>query len=41
MLFDAMLEHERQTPGKLAYDRPSHKLISFCAKHFGLKSYVP
>ena len=40
-LFEAMLEHERQVPAKLAYDRPSPKLISFMAKHYGLKSYVP
>ena len=40
-LFDAMLENERAVAARLAYDRPSHKLIGFCAKHFGLKSYVP
>lgn len=40
-LFELMLSVERVTPDKLAYDRPSDKLISFCAKHFGLKSYVP
>ena len=36
-----MLEHERTVPSKLAYDRPSAKLIGFMAKHYGLKSYVP
>jgi len=41
VLFEAMLEHERQVPAKLAYDRPSSKLIGFMAKHYGLKSYVP
>lgn len=40
-LFDAMLECEKQPPAKLAYDRPSPKLIGFMAKHFGLKSFVP
>ena len=28
-------------PAKLAYDRPSTKLIGFLAKHYGLKNYVP
>lgn len=41
ILFDAMLSYEAQQPSKLAYDRPSPKLISFMAKHFGLKSFVP
>jgi len=36
-----MLEVEKVTPDKLAYDRPSPKLIGFCAKHYGLKSYQP
>lgn len=40
-LFDAMLAHENQLPHKLAYDRPSPKLIGFMAKHFGLKAYMP
>lgn len=40
-LFDAMLEYEKQHPAKLAYDRPSPKLIGFLSKHFGLKSFVP
>lgn len=35
-----MLEYEKQHPAKLAYDRPSPKLIGFMSKHFGLKSYV-
>ena len=39
-MFDAMLEHERLPAGKLAYDRPSPKLIPFLSKHFGLKAYV-
>lgn len=41
ILFDAMLSFEKQAPSKLAYDRPSSKLIGFMGKHFGLKSYVP
>ena len=28
-------------PAKLAYDRPSNKLIGFLSKHYGLKGYVP
>ena len=28
-------------PEKLAYDRPSEKLIGFLGKHYGLKRYVP
>ena len=41
MLFDAMLQYEKQNPSRLAYDRPSEKLIGFMSKHFGLKSFVP
>lgn len=40
-LFDLMLQKERVGPEKLAYDRPSDKLIGFLGKHFGLKKYVP
>ena len=40
-LFDLMLQSENITPEKLGYDRPSEKLQGFCAKHFGLKKYVP
>jgi len=40
-LFEKMLEVERVRPEKLGYDRPSEKLISFLAKHYGLKKYVP
>ena len=28
-------------PAKLAYDRPSPKLVGFLSKHYGLKNYVP
>lgn len=40
-LFEFMLRAEGLRPEKLAYDRPSEKLISFLAKHYGLKKYVP
>jgi|TARA_B110001450_G_C17582357_1_gene465478 alpha-tubulin N-acetyltransferase 1 len=40
-LFDFMLHNEKASPEKLGYDRPSEKLIGFCAKHFGLKKYTP
>jgi alpha-tubulin N-acetyltransferase 1 len=36
VLFQGMLEGENETPGKLAYDRPSVKLKSFLRKHFAL-----
>jgi alpha-tubulin N-acetyltransferase 1 len=34
-----MLEKEKQTADKLAYDKPSPKLLSFMAKHYCLKQY--
>ena len=40
-IFEKMLSSEGVRPEKLAYDRPSEKLIGFCAKHYGLKAYVP
>ena len=36
-----MMEHENISAGKMAYDRPSPKLLSFLAKHFNLKVYSP
>ena len=39
-LFDAMLAHMRSEAALIAYDRPSHKLMGFLAKHFNLRSYV-
>lgn len=39
-LFEFMLDSENIQPHKLAYDFPSPKLRGFCAKHYGLKSYV-
>ena len=35
-----MLRNSGNNPAKLAYDKPSHKLISFLSKHYGLKEYV-
>lgn len=36
-----MLQRENNVhPAKLAYDRPSNKLIGFLSKHYGLKNYV-
>jgi alpha-tubulin N-acetyltransferase 1 len=41
ILFEKMLATERIEPRKLAYDRPSPKLIGFLSKHYGLDRYVP
>ena len=38
-LFELMLRDEGVSPAQLAYDRPSPKLLSFLAKHYGLKNY--
>ena len=40
-LFEYMLRQEGLRPEKLAYDRPSEKLVAFLGKHYGLKKYVP
>lgn len=40
-LFDHMLSEQSFLPAKLAYDRPSPKLLAFLKKHFGLYKYVP
>ena len=40
-LFGAMLLHEQLQAARLAYDRPSPKLLGFLRKHFGLVSFVP
>mmetsp|Transcript_16030 Transcript_16030/g.14010 ORF Transcript_16030/g.14010 Transcript_16030/m.14010 type:complete len:351 (+) Transcript_16030:28-1080(+) len=40
-LFDLMLSDSKARPEKLAYDRPSEKLLKFLSKHFGLKRYLP
>ncbi len=36
-----MLKTEKITPNKIAYDRPSIKLISFLRKHYNLEKYDP
>jgi len=40
-LFEHFLAAERQSPARLAYDRPSPKLLGFVSKHYGLKSFTP
>jgi alpha-tubulin N-acetyltransferase 1 len=40
-LFDLVLEDSGYKPEKIAYDRPSEKLLKFLSKHFGLKRYLP
>lgn len=36
-----MIELENIYPEKIAYDRPSDKLIKFLAKHYHLRDYIP
>ncbi len=36
-----MLNYSKITPEKIAYDRPSSKLIGFLKKHYGLAKYLP
>ena len=38
-LFDWVLEDNKIEPKMLAYDRPSHKFLSFLKKYFGLTNY--
>jgi alpha-tubulin N-acetyltransferase 1 len=40
-LFEGMLTREGVRPEKLAYDRPSPKLLGFLQKHYGLSRYTP
>eukprot|EP00405_Crypthecodinium_cohnii_P037656 CAMPEP_0206545098 /NCGR_PEP_ID=MMETSP0325_2-20121206/11934_1 /ASSEMBLY_ACC=CAM_ASM_000347 /TAXON_ID=2866 /ORGANISM="Crypthecodinium cohnii, Strain Seligo" /LENGTH=319 /DNA_ID=CAMNT_0054044019 /DNA_START=18 /DNA_END=975 /DNA_ORIENTATION=- len=40
-LFLAMLDAEGITPCKLAYDKPSPKLIGFLRRHFNLAKFIP
>lgn len=40
-LFDTTLQYYNTQPYKLAYDRPSHKLIAFLLKHYKLDKYIP
>ena len=39
-LFVYMLKHEQVEASKLAYDRPSPKLLKFLEKHYGLAGFV-
>lgn len=39
-LFDYMLYEENITADKIAYDRPSIKLLNFLSKHFNLSNYT-
>ena len=39
-LFDYMISFEKQNPKKLAYDRPSPKLLGFLKKYFGLQDFI-
>jgi alpha-tubulin N-acetyltransferase 1 len=41
IIFEHMIKRENIDPAKMAYDRPSEKLIGFLGKHYGLKNYVP
>jgi len=34
------LDNESARPEKLAYDRPSFKMIAFLRKHYGLKDFL-
>ena len=40
-IFDFMLKDSKSQPEKIAYDRPSDKLLKFLGKHFNLKRYLP
>lgn len=40
-LFERMLRVEQVDPAKLAYDRPSAKLLGFLRKHYNLSKYIP
>lgn len=40
-MFERMLEEANVYPRKMAYDRPSNKLIAFLKKYYGLEKYVP
>ncbi|CAK67726.1 unnamed protein product (macronuclear) [Paramecium tetraurelia] len=40
-LFEEMLRCENIMPEKIAYDRPSPKLLGFLKKHYHLSNYIP
>eukprot|EP01017_Pseudomicrothorax_dubius_P008381 TRINITY_DN12747_c0_g2_i4.p1 TRINITY_DN12747_c0_g2~~TRINITY_DN12747_c0_g2_i4.p1 ORF type:complete len:364 (-),score=50.40 TRINITY_DN12747_c0_g2_i4:17-1108(-) len=41
LLFSKMLAHEDIEPHRIAYDRPSTKLLSFLRKHYKLVNFIP
>eukprot|EP00163_Fabomonas_tropica_P012762 TRINITY_DN24121_c0_g1_i1.p1 TRINITY_DN24121_c0_g1~~TRINITY_DN24121_c0_g1_i1.p1 ORF type:complete len:513 (-),score=18.52 TRINITY_DN24121_c0_g1_i1:198-1736(-) len=41
LLFEHMLRTEGVSAARLGYDRPSSKFLSFLAKHYKLRNYVP
>jgi hypothetical protein len=40
-VFFRMLQYEGIDPNRLAYDKPSPKLIGFLKKHYRLKDFIP
>lgn len=36
-----MINHEKIHPEKIAYDRPSDKLLKFLKKYYNLRNYIP
>lgn len=40
-LYDFVLQDQNIEPKMLAYDRPSHKFLSFLSKYYQLKDYFP
>ena len=36
-----MIKHEKIYPEKIAYDRPSEKLLNFLKKYYNLRNYLP
>ena len=39
--FESMQGYEQSVPAKIAYDRPSPKLIGFLRKYYNLSNYIP
>lgn len=40
-LFEMMIKHYQISPAKIAYDKPSAKLLGFLRKHYGLSWFTP
>lgn len=40
-IFEKFLRQEGKTAERLAYDRPSEKLMGFLKKHYGLCGFIP